>query len=69
MTKRKIAYWVLPPEQDAEFVACREEVGATYAGAYDPQPPVVGMDEQPSQLLKETRGPIAATKTQSKRGD
>jgi hypothetical protein len=26
MTKRKIEYWVIPPEQDAEFVACMEEV-------------------------------------------
>ena len=31
MTKRKIEYWVIPPEQDAEFVACREEVLETYA--------------------------------------
>src|SRR5207249_3220005 len=37
MTKRKIAYWVIPPEQDAEFVAAREEVLETYAAAYDPQ--------------------------------
>jgi hypothetical protein len=22
MTKRMIEYWVIPPEQDAEFVAC-----------------------------------------------
>ena len=26
MTKRKIAYWVIPPECDAEFVAHMEEV-------------------------------------------
>ena len=26
MTRRKIEYWVIPPEQDAEFVACMEEV-------------------------------------------
>jgi hypothetical protein len=35
MTKRKIEYWVIPPEQDAEFVACMEEVLETYAEAYD----------------------------------
>ena len=63
MTKRKIEYWVIPPEQDAEFVACMEEVLETYAEAYDPQHPVLCMDEQPVQLLKETRVPIAATKT------
>ena len=26
MTKRKIEYWVIPPEQDAEFVANMEQV-------------------------------------------
>jgi hypothetical protein len=69
MTKRKIAYWVIPPEQDAECVACMEEVLDTYAAAYDPQHPVVCMDEQPIQLLKETRVPIAATKQHSQRVD
>src|SRR4051812_5700962 len=37
MTKRKIEYWVIPPEQDGEFVACMEEVLETYAQAYDRQ--------------------------------
>ena len=69
MTKRKIEYWVIPPEQDAEFVACMEEVLATYAAAYDPQSPVLCMDEQPVQLLKETRVPIAATKQHGQRAD
>ena len=26
MTKRKIAYWVIPPEADGEFVAAMEDV-------------------------------------------
>lgn len=69
MTKRKIAYWVIPPEQDAEFVASMEEVLETYAKAYDPQHPVLCMDEQPFQLLQETRVPIAATRTHGKRVD
>jgi hypothetical protein len=69
MTKRKIAYWVIPPEQDAEFVACMEEVLETYAQAYDPQYPVLCMDEQPVQLLKETRVPIAATTKHGRRVD
>jgi adenylosuccinate lyase len=30
MTKRKIEYWVIQREQDAEFVACLEEVPETY---------------------------------------
>src|SRR5882724_1366395 len=69
MTKRKIEYWVIPPEQDAEFVACMEEVLETYAKAYDPTHPVLCMDEQPVQLLKETRVPIAATKDHPRRVD
>jgi hypothetical protein len=69
MTKRKIEYWVIPPEQDAEFVACMEEVLETYAKSYDPKRPVLCMDEQPYQLLKETRVPIAATKKHGKRVD
>src|SRR5712671_211279 len=69
MTKRKIEYWVIPPEQDAEFVACMEEVLATYGAAYDPKHPVLCMDEQPVQLLKETRVPIAATTQHGQRVD
>ena len=69
MTKRKIEYWVIPPEQDAEFVACMEDVLETYAAAYDPKHPVLCMDEQPVQLLKETRVPIAATAQHGKRVD
>src|SRR5258707_5359010 len=69
MTKRKIEYWVIPPEQDAEFVACMEEVLETYADAYDPKHPVLCMDEQPVQLLKETRVPISATTKHRKRVD
>ena len=69
MTKRKIEYWVIPPEQDAEFVAGMEEVLETYEKAYDPQRPVLCMDEQPVQLLKETRAPIAATKEHGQRVD
>lgn len=69
MTKRKIAYGVIPPEQDGEFVACRDEVLETHEKAYDPKHPVLCMDEQPIQLLKETRVPIAATKEHGKRVD
>lgn len=69
MTTRKIAYWVIPPEQDAACVACMEDVLATYAAAYDPQHPVLWMDEQPVQLLKETRVPIAATTQHGTRVD
>lgn len=69
MTKRKIEYWVIPPEQDAEFVACMEEVLETYAMAYDPQRPVLCMDEQPVQLLKDTRPSLPATNEHGQRVD
>src|SRR4249920_1851037 len=69
MTKRRIEYWVIPPEQDAEFVACMEAVLETSAQAYDPTHPVLCMDEQPVQLLKETRVPIAATTKHGRRVD
>src|ERR1035437_2051308 len=43
MTKRKIDYWVIPPEADGEFVAPMEEVLETYAQPYDARYPVVCM--------------------------
>ena len=69
MNQRKIEYWVIPPEADGEFAACMEEVLETYAEPYDARYPVVCMDEQPIQLLKETRVPIAATKDHPRRVD
>ena len=69
MTKRKIEYWVIPPETNAEFVAHMEEVLETYERAYDSTHPVLCMDEQPVQLLKETRVPIEATQEHGKRVD
>lgn len=46
-----------------------EEVLDTYAQPYDPKYPVLCMDEQPIQLLKETRVPIAATRKHPRRVD
>lgn len=69
MTKRKIDYWVIPPESDGEFVAAMEEVLETYAQPYDASHPVLCMDEQPIQLLKETRVPIPATREHPRRVD
>jgi DDE superfamily endonuclease len=69
MTNRKIEYWVIPPKADAEFVAHMEAVLETYEKPYDPQVPVLCMDEQPVQLFKETRTPIPATAKHGKRVD
>src|SRR5882672_11298664 len=69
MSQRKIQYWVIPPEANSEFVASMEAVLDTYAQPYDRSFPVLCMDEQPVQLLKETRIPIAATKKHPRRVD
>ena len=69
MTQRKIQYWIIPPEANGEFVAAMENVLETYAQPYDPRFPVLAMDEQPVQLLKETRRPIEATKDHPRRVD
>jgi hypothetical protein len=56
-----VQYWVIPPESNAEFVACMEEVLDLYEQPYNPNVPVVCMDEQPVQLTRETRSRIGAT--------
>jgi hypothetical protein len=69
MTRKKIEYWVIPPKADGQFVANMEEVLETYARPRDSRRPVLCMDEQPIQLLKETRVPIAATRKHPRRVD
>lgn len=69
MTRRKIQYWVIPPKANGEFVAAMENVLETYAQPYDPRLPVLTMDEQPVQLLNETRQPIPATINHPRRVD
>ncbi|GAC1333689.1 MAG: hypothetical protein NVSMB14_00600 [Isosphaeraceae bacterium] len=61
MTKRKIEYRGIPPDRDAGFAADMENVLETDVEAYDSQ--------QPVQLLKETKVPMAATKNHAKRVD
>ncbi|MBO1350308.1 MAG: IS630 family transposase [Hormoscilla sp. GUM202] len=51
-------YWVIPPEENADFVAAMEDVLDIYQRPYDANVPVVCMDEQPVQLTKETRIPL-----------
>ena len=69
MTRRKVKYWVIPPEADAEFAASMEDVLDTYEKPYNSAVPVLCMDEQPVQLVKETRTPIEATLQHGKRVD
>jgi len=69
MTSRKIQYWVIPPDNDEEFVANMEDVLETYEKPYAPKVPVICMDEQPVQLVKEVKVPLPATKDHPKRVD
>lgn len=69
MSNRKIRYWVIPPRADAEFVGHMEAVLDTYAQPYNPERPVLCMDEQPVQLQREVRTPLPASAQQSKRVD
>lgn len=69
MTKRKIKYWVIPPKVNGEFVASMEDVLEVYSRPYCEDVPVVAMDEQPVQLIKETRVPIPANRSHPRRVD
>jgi len=53
--------WCIPPKQNAPFVAQMEQVLQVYSRLYDPHRPVVCMDEQPKQLIREVRDPIATS--------
>jgi hypothetical protein len=53
--------WCIPPDQDAAFVAQMEQVLQVYARPYDPRKPVVCMDEQPKQLIREAHRRINTT--------
>jgi DDE superfamily endonuclease len=61
--------WCIPPEQDAAFVCQMEQVLEVYRRPYDPRRPVVCMDEQPKQLIAETRQPMPAQPGQPARVD
>lgn len=53
--------WCIPPQEDAAFVCQMEQVLEVYERPYDPEFPVVNMDEQHKQLIEETEQPIPAT--------
>jgi hypothetical protein len=61
--------WCIPPEQDGAFVARMEQVLEVYRRPYDPRRPVVCMDEQPVQLVSESRQSIDAAPGRPKRVD
>jgi hypothetical protein len=61
--------WCIPPEQDAAFVCQMEQVLEVYKRPYDPKRPVVCMDEQPKQLISESRRQVPAAPGQPARVD
>jgi transposase len=61
--------WVIPPEQNEEFVAHMEDVLGLYQCPYDEKNPVVCMDEQPFQFVSEVVQPISATENHPERYD
>ena len=60
---------MIPPEGDAEYVAAMEQVLRTYERRYAADRPVLCMDEQPVQLVRETRTPLPASAQHPRRVD
>jgi hypothetical protein len=53
-------YWCIPKDNDASFVANMENILGIYKRPYNPEIPVLCMDEKPIQLLGEVRERILA---------
>jgi hypothetical protein len=53
-------YWCIPKANDASFVAHMEDILGIYKREYNPDLPVICMDEKPVQLLGEIRDRISA---------
>ena len=51
---------MIPPKANAEFVCAMEDVLEVYTRPYDPQRPVVCLDEASKPLVADTRVPIPA---------
>ena len=51
-------YWCIPPREDAEFVACMEDILDLYQQPYNSSRPLWCMDEKPYQILGEAREPL-----------
>jgi hypothetical protein len=51
---------MIPPRHNAAFVAAMEDILGLYLRAYDEKFPLVCMDEQPVQLVREVRAPLPA---------
>ena len=58
---------MIPPKANAEFVCAMETVLDVYQRPYDPENPVVCMDETSKQLVAETRQPLPPLPAVTKR--
>ncbi|NOQ22743.1 MAG: IS630 family transposase [Candidatus Aegiribacteria sp.] len=61
--------WCIPPLENAAFVCAMENVLEIYHRPFDPDYPVVCMDESSKQMLKEVRRPIPARPGRPERFD
>lgn len=61
--------WIIPPQQNSQFVANMEQVLDVYKRPYNAAFPVICMDESPKQLIKETRVPVPMKLGQEARQD
>ena len=50
--------WVIPPKENADFVAQMEEVLDAYEQPYESNIPLVCFDEKPLQILCEVQAPL-----------
>ena len=60
---------MIPPDANGEFVAAMEDILEVYKRPRDEKRPLVCMDEQPMQLIKETRVPLPAVPGHPERYD
>jgi len=60
---------MIPPKQNPAFVAAMEDILELYKRPYDEKFPLVCMDEQPVQLVKETRMPLPVRPGEPRRYD
>jgi hypothetical protein len=61
--------WCIPPEADAEFAWRMEDVLSVYKLPYDPERPLVCMDEASKQLIAEVRRPECVAPGKAARQD
>ena len=61
--------WCIPKDYNGEFVARMEDILDTYSLPYDPEIPLICMDEQPCQLLDDVVEPIPMKPGQPRKED